>query len=67
MHVFCIFVVVPVQRKGACLKFHMERRSRNTLIIIIIILAGTAHQTDRKWVAGVYRMCSLVALSKIRI
>ena len=33
MHAFSIFVFEPVQRKSM---FHMEKRSRNTLIIIII-------------------------------
>ena len=35
MHVFCVFVFALVQRKLSM--FHVERRSRNTIIIIITI------------------------------
>ena len=44
MHVFCIFVFAPVQRKLSM--FHMERRSRNKLIILIIIINWA---TNRNW------------------
>ena len=36
MHLFCIFVFAPVQLQLSM--FHKDRRSKNVLIIIIIII-----------------------------